>query len=92
MANPNPNTEGLALGRGKRPREDNETVCMRMSSQTKEVLEQIAEQYGCMYGGKPWIAGLLRMIASGELLVVPDPSTFDVRSVVKKRLKRNRSS
>lgn len=92
MANPNPNTEALALGRGKRPKLDNETVCMRMSSETREALEQIAEQYGCIYGGKPWLAGLLRMIGSGELLVVPDPSTFDAKSAVKERLKRKRSS
>ncbi|MDZ8259874.1 hypothetical protein [Nostoc sp. ChiQUE01b] len=92
MANSNPNTEALALGRGKRPKLDNETVCMRMSSEIRENLDQIAEQYGCIYGGKPWLAGLLRMIGSGELLVVPAPPAFNVKSAVKDRLKRKHSS
>lgn len=73
MPNPNPKTEQLALGRGKRPKLDNPTVAMRMSEETKEALEKIALQYGCVYGGKPWIAGLLAKIGDGELLIVPAP-------------------
>lgn len=73
MANPNPKTQNLELGRGKRPKLDNKTVAMRMSSHTKETLEAIAQQYGCTYGDEPWIAGLLAKIADGELIVVPAP-------------------
>lgn len=73
MPNPNPKTEQLALGRGKRPKLDNPTVAMRMSEETRATLEEIAFQYGCIYGDKPWIAGLLAKIGSGELLVVPAP-------------------
>ena len=47
------------------------TVAMRMSEETREQLEAIALQYGCTYGGKPWIAGLLARIGSGELMIVP---------------------
>jgi hypothetical protein len=75
MANPNPNKEGLKLGRGKRPKENNETLTMRIPSETRKVLDHIAEQYGCIYGNKPWIAGLLRMIGSGELMIVVTPPT-----------------
>lgn len=73
MPNPHPKTEQLALGRGKRPRLDNSTVAMRMSQETKAALEKIALQYECIYGDKPWIAGLLAKIGDGELLVVPAP-------------------
>jgi hypothetical protein len=73
MSNPNPPLENLILGRGKRPKLGHETVCMRMSQATREQLEQIAESYQCFYGGKPWIAGLLEKIGSGELEVVPSP-------------------
>lgn len=73
MANPTPKTEQLALGRGKRPRLDNETICMRMSASIREAIEEIAESYDCYYGNKPWIAGLLQKIGSGELIVVPKP-------------------
>lgn len=73
MPNPHPKTEQLALGRGKRPKLDNPTVAMRMSESTRATLEEIALQYGCKYGGKPWIAGLLAKIAEGELLIVPVP-------------------
>ena len=65
--------ENLKLGRGKRPKLNNQTVAMRMSTQTKESLQAIAGQYGCFHGGNPWIAGLLAKIASGELMVVPAP-------------------
>ena len=73
MANPNPKTEQLALGRGKRPKLNNSTVAMRMSDHTKERLEAIAQQYDCLHGGKPWIAGLLTKIGDGELIIVPAP-------------------
>lgn len=73
MANPNPKKENLKLGWGKRPKLNNKTIVMRMSEQTKQNLEAIADQYGCTYGGEPWIAGLLNKIADGELLVVPAP-------------------
>lgn len=73
MPNPNPKKENLELGRGKRPKLDNPSISMKMSNETRKALEAIAEQYGCMYGGKPWIAGLLARIGAGELIVVPAP-------------------
>jgi hypothetical protein len=73
MANPNPKTAQLELGRGKRQKLDHSTVAMRMSEETKGQLEVIAQQYDCLYGGKPWIAGLLARIGAGELIIVPAP-------------------
>ncbi|NJM76241.1 MAG: hypothetical protein HC852_11190 [Acaryochloridaceae cyanobacterium RU_4_10] len=75
MANPNPKTKQLELGRGKRRKLNNKTVAMRMSDNTREKLEEIALQYGCFYDEKPWIAGLLAKIGEGELLIVPAPPT-----------------
>ena len=76
MPNPNPKTEQLALGRGKRPRLNNQTVGMRMSKTTRQRLEQLAQSYNCLYGGKPQIAGLLEKIALGDLLIVPAPPSL----------------
>jgi hypothetical protein len=73
MPNPDPKTEQLSLGRGKRPTLNNETISMRMSAATRQELEKIAESYNCLYGDKPWIAGLLEMIGAGYLTVVPTP-------------------
>lgn len=61
------------MGRGKRPTLNNDTVSMRMSHATRERLEKIAASFDCFYGNKPWIAGLLEKIGSGELMVVPSP-------------------
>jgi hypothetical protein len=85
--------ENLALGRGKRERLGNETVSMRMSSLTKQHLEQIAETYGCLYGGKPWIAGLLEKISSGVLVVVPAPQypLYDLDNLDPKQAARDRA-
>jgi hypothetical protein len=74
VANPNPQIKNLELGRGKRPKLNNVTVGMRMSPETKARLEEIAEDYGCFYGGKPWIAGLLEKIGSNELIVSKAPT------------------
>lgn len=96
MANPNPKTDQLALGRGKRSKLDHIPISMRLSSETRQALEAIAQSYDCFYGGKPWIAGLLEKIGSGELLVVPappsrpiqQPITFNARQAIKKRVAR----
>lgn len=61
---------------------------------TRQVLEEIAYSYNCLYGGKPWIAGLLEKISTGELVIVPAPpsrtvvseQTFDGRQAVKDHL------
>lgn len=102
MSNPNPKTAQLALGRGKRPKLNNQTVGMRMSPYTRQQLDKVAGAYGCFYGGKPWIAGLLEKIASGELVVVPAPAIildpqespkvnqtpFDSKQAMKKHLEQ----
>lgn len=74
MANSNPQLKNLELGRGKRPKLNNITVGMRISPDTKARLEEIAEDFGCTYGGKAWIAGLLEKIGSNELIVSKAPS------------------
>lgn len=94
VVNPNPKTEQLVRGRGKRPVLNNETVSMRMSPATRQTLEEIAYSYNCIYGGKPWIAGLLEKIGTGELVVVPTPPArtsiperaFDGRQAMKDHL------
>ncbi|MEY2978056.1 MAG: hypothetical protein RLZZ435_2195 [Cyanobacteriota bacterium] len=73
MANPNPKIEHLLLNRGRRPKLDHEQVSMRMSAETKAALEALAGYYGCFYGDKPWISGLLQKVARRELLIVPAP-------------------
>ncbi len=99
MANKNPKTENLALGRGKRPKLGNETVSMRMSGQTRQTLESIASSYGCFYGGKPWIAGLLDKIGSGTLMIVPAPpkivdedNIFDPNQAMQEHLRQKHYS
>ncbi len=67
------NIDGLALGRGKRPKLDHSIVGIRMSAETKAALERIAASYDLMYGGKPQIGGLLERIASGKYIVVLAP-------------------
>lgn len=97
MTNPNPKTEQLIRGRGKRPVLNNETVSMRMSPATRQMLEEIASSYHCVYGGKPWIAGLLEKIGTGELIVVPAPpsrispaeQTLEDRQALEQRLSQN---
>lgn len=80
MPNYKPKTEQLALGRGKRQKLDNETLSLRISSESRQALDDIASSYNCFYGGKPQISGLLERIASGELVVVPAPPTKTVVS------------
>lgn len=86
MANPNPDLSGLRKGRGRRPKEENESLSMRLPSTTCLVLEDIAEDYGIYYADKPWISGLLRRIGEGELMVVP--ATPDTKDKIEERLKR----
>jgi hypothetical protein len=73
MANPKPNTEGLRKGGGRRPLKDKAMLHIRTTGSAIDTLEAIAQSYGCVYGGKPWIAGLLGKIGTGELTIVPSP-------------------
>ncbi len=86
--------ENLKLGRGKRPKLNRETVAMRMDPKVRAHLEAIADSYGCIYGGKPWIAGLLDKIGNRELLIVPAPppleSELEGQTIDPKMLKRSR--
>lgn len=88
MANPNPKTEQLALGRGKRPKLNHQAVSMRMSINVKQSLEEIAGSYDCFYGGKPQISKLLEKIANGDLLVVPAPPVSHSKTVMKDYLNK----
>ena len=88
MTNPNPKTEQLALGRAKRPKLNHQSVSMRMSSEVKQRLEEIAELYGCFYGGKPQISKLLEKIALEELMVVPAPPNTGTKKSVRERVKK----
>lgn len=47
----------------------NKSVRVQMSEETKQYLEALAQEYNCLYGGKPHISGLLAHIADGRLLV-----------------------
>ncbi|MCC3600082.1 MULTISPECIES: hypothetical protein [unclassified Microcoleus] len=47
----------------------NQSVRVQMSPQSKQVLENLATEYGCLYGGKPHISGLLAQIADGRLTI-----------------------
>ncbi|MGD1895927.1 MAG: hypothetical protein ACFB16_03135 [Phormidesmis sp.] len=76
MANPNPKTDHLRKNRGKRPKLNNSVVSMRLSQKDRQVLDEIAIEFGCKYAGKPWIAGLLHEIAVGNLLVVETPPSL----------------
>ncbi len=67
--------ESLVSNRGKRPKLNHEAVSMRLSSKTKHELESLAQIYGCVYGGKPWIAGFLTKIANREIRLIP-PNKF----------------
>ncbi len=73
MANPKPNTQGLRKGGGRRPLKDKAMLHIRTTGSAIDTLEAIAQSYGCVYGGKPWIAGLLGKIGTGELTIVPSP-------------------
>jgi hypothetical protein len=73
MANPKPNIEGLRKGGGRRPLKDKAMLHIRTTGSAIDTLEAIAQSYGCVYGGKPWIAGLLGKIGMGELTIVPSP-------------------
>jgi hypothetical protein len=73
MANPKPNIEGLRKGGGRRPLKDKAMLHIRTTDAAIGTLEAIAQSYGCIYGGKPWIAGLLGKIGTGELTIVPSP-------------------
>jgi uncharacterized protein with ACT and thioredoxin-like domain len=47
----------------------NQSVRIQMSSQTRLTLESLAEKYGCLYGGKPHVSGLLAQLADGRLVL-----------------------
>jgi hypothetical protein len=47
----------------------NQSVRVQMSPQSKQVLENLATEYGCLYGGKSHISGLLAQIADGRLTI-----------------------
>ena len=73
MANPNPNLENLAKGRGKKPKLGHKAFSVKLAPNEKEVLEEIAKSYHCTYARKGSISGLLSKIAQQELMVVPAP-------------------
>ncbi len=58
-----------------RPRLDHKTVAIRMSSETRDALDELATIHNCFYGGKPNLARLLELIASGALILTPSPAT-----------------
>jgi hypothetical protein len=97
MGQTNASSQNLELGRGRKPKLNNQTVSMRMSPSTKAFLEDLAVSYGCLYGGSAWIAGLLEKIGRQELIVVPAPpvipesspqlSDLDPREAVKAKIR-----
>jgi hypothetical protein len=45
----------------------NQSVRLQMSTETRIALEHLSVEYGCLYGGKPHISGLLAQLADGRL-------------------------
>jgi hypothetical protein len=67
----------------------NQSVRVQLSAETKAIVENLAENYGCLYGGKPHISGLLAQIADGRLVlnrVNPLPSSLPNIPLLKLRL------
>lgn len=46
-----------------------ESITLSLSLEHKAELEKIAVEFGCLWGEKPNISGLLKAIADGELLL-----------------------
>ena len=76
----------------------NQSVRVQMSSETKLVLENLAQENGCLYGGKPHISGLLAQIADGRLVLnraippqhsLPRAPLLKLRLLVSNRFERN---
>ncbi len=67
----------------------NQSIRVQMSPETKIVLENLAEKYGCIYGKKPYISGLLTQIADGRLALsrsAPSQHSFAHLSLLKLRI------
>lgn len=67
----------------------NQSVRVQMSSETKLVLENLAQENGCLYGGKPHISGLLTQIADGRLVLnraIPPQHSLPRAPLLKLRL------
>ncbi|RZM77791.1 hypothetical protein [Leptolyngbya iicbica] len=78
MGNSNPSLKNLEKGRGKKPKKPgSKPYNLRLDNEVKAEIERIAAQYGCLWGSKPWIGGLLEKIGRGELIVVPAPPKQD---------------
>ena len=60
----------------------NQSVRVQMSPQAKQVLENLASEYGCLYGGKPHISGLLAQIADGRLAISKKTLSFPGSSYI----------
>lgn len=49
-----------------------ESVTLSLTTAEKEALEQIALRFGCRWGQKPNVSGLLKAIAAGDLRIYDD--------------------
>lgn len=75
MVNYNPKTEHLKHSQRGRKSKASKSVSfnLKVDELLVPVLEQIAVDYDCIWGGKPWLGGLINKIARAELLVIPAP-------------------
>jgi hypothetical protein len=74
-------TKEFADLQGKHDISEAENISMRLSPSDREILEGIAACYGCFYGGKPWLAGLLIKISNGQLIIVPSASYLEKSTI-----------
>jgi hypothetical protein len=71
MANPNPRTDNLELGRGKKPQLGHKAYKLNLAPAVRRRLDKIAEAYDCTYAGKGSLSILLTKIADNRLMISP---------------------
>jgi hypothetical protein len=100
MPNYNPNTQGIQENRGVKRRLNKKEFTIKLLPSKKDILEEIALEFGYNHGGKGSLSALLEAIADDELMLVQTPpsrrkaileddnSYFDAESDLKKAIKR----
>ncbi len=73
MPNYSPNTQGILNNRGVKPRLNKKEFSIKLQPEKKEILEEIAGEFGYKHGGKGSLSALLEAIADDELMLVERP-------------------
>lgn len=61
-----------------------ESITLSLSLEQKAELENIALEFGCLWGEKPNISALIKAIAKGELLLIKSESSGKQNRVLAK--------